>query len=410
MQYNAFTLANGIRLLHIPTLSTVAHFGVVLNTGSRDETDDEIGMAHFIEHVIFKGTKKRKAYHILSRLEDVGGDLNAYTTKEETAIYATFLKDDYTRAIELLSDIIKNSTFPKHEIEKEKEVIIEEINSYLDSPSELIYDDFEDLIFKGHPIGRQILGTPEKIMTYKKKDIEHFMQKNYNTDQMVLCFVGNIPFERMKRRIQFYFEDIPENRREYTRNRFTNFIPQKLTLDKETYQNHTVMGTVAHEMGNKDRTTMVLLNNILGGTSMNSRLNLAIRERHGMAYNIESTLTSYSDTGLLSIYYGTDPENAQKAQDLIFKEMKKLRDIKLGTLQLSKAKRQLFGQISISQENNEEIMLSVAKSYMFFNQLSSLEQVYQKIQSITAEQLIEVANQSLQEEQMSILTYQSKES
>ncbi|QZT35637.1 insulinase family protein [Halosquirtibacter xylanolyticus] len=410
MQYNAFTLANGIRLLHIPSQSTVAHFGVVLNTGSRDETDDEIGMAHFIEHVIFKGTKKRKAYHILSRLEDVGGDLNAYTTKEETAIYATFLKDDYTRAIELLSDILKNSTFPKHEIDKEKEVIIEEINSYLDSPSELIYDDFEDLIFKGHPIGRQILGTPEKIMTYDKNDIERFMSNNYNTDEIVLCFVGNIPFERLKRRIQFYFEDIPENRRKHTRSHFTDFKPQQLILDKETYQNHTVIGTVAHEMGNKDRTSMVLLNNIMGGTSMNSRLNLAIRERHGMAYNIESTLTSYSDTGLLSIYYGTDPENAQKAQNLIFKEMKKLRDTKLGSLQLSKAKKQLFGQISVSQENSEEVMLSAAKSFMFFNQLSSLEQIHQKIQSITAEQLIEVANQSLIEDQMSILTYQSKES
>ncbi|QZE14355.1 insulinase family protein [Halosquirtibacter laminarini] len=409
MQYNAFTLTNGIRLVHIPTHSTVAHFGIVLNTGSRDEKDEEVGMAHFIEHVIFKGTKNRKAYHILSRLEDVGGDLNAYTTKEETAIYSTFLKNDYTRAIELLSDILKNSTFPKHEIEKEKEVIIEEINSYLDSPSELIYDDFEDLLFKGHPFGRQILGSPEQIMTYEKKDIEKFMSENYHTDQMVLCFVGDIPFERLKRRIQFYFEDLPENRREHNRLKFENYKPQHLILDKETYQNHTIIGTIAHEIGHKDRTTTVLLNNILGGTSMNSRLNLAIRERHGMAYNIESTITSYSDTGLLSIYYGTDPENGDRAQGLIFKELKKLRDKKLGTLQLSKAKKQLFGQISVSQENSEEVMLSSAKSYMFFNSLSSLEQIEKKINTITSEQIIEVANQILQEDQMSILTYQSKE-
>lgn len=409
MQYNAFTLANGIRLLHIPTLSTVAHFGILLNTGSRDELDDEIGMAHFIEHVIFKGTKKRKAYHILSRLEDVGGDLNAYTTKEETAIYGTFLKDDYIRAIELLSDIIKNSTFPKHEIEKEKEVIIEEINSYLDSPSELIYDDFEDLLFQGHPFGRQILGTPEKIMSYEKKDIEKFMKANYHTDQMVLCFVGNIPFTRLRNRIEYYFNDITANLRTKKRLEFTDYKPHSLTVDKDTYQNHTIIGTIAHKIGHPDRTTMVLLNNILGGTSMNSRLNLAIRERHGMAYNIESTLTSYSDTGLLSIYYGTDPENSQKAQDLIFKELKKLRENKLGTLQLSKAKKQLFGQISVSQENSEEIMLSAGKSYMFFNELSSLGQIHKKIEAITAEQILEVANTILREDQMSILTYLSKE-
>jgi predicted Zn-dependent peptidase len=403
MEYFSHTFSNGIRLIHHHADSPVAHCGVIINTGSRDEEEREQGMAHFIEHTIFKGTKKRKAFHILSRLEDVGGDLNAYTTKEETAIFATFLNRYYNRTVDIFSDIIINSTYPKHELAKEKEVIIEEINSYNDSPSELIFDEFEDQIYHGHPIGRNILGTPENIRAFDKADVEGFIKKNYTTDQMVICSVGNISIKRLINLVEKNFSQMPESKRAYKRKKFDGYKPSDKTIVKDTFQAHCIIGNEAYHSKHPLKMGIVLLNNILGGQSMNSRLNLSLRERNGLAYNVESNYTAYSDTGILNIYFGTDKENLERAIRLVYREIKKLQTDKLGKLQLSKAKKQLIGQLAMSQENKEELLLTLGKSYLMYNKVDDLATINKKIENVSAEQIMEIANEILNIDKLSTL-------
>ncbi len=399
------TLKNGIRIIHKNTDSPVAHLGVLINTGSRDEKKNEHGLAHFIEHSVFKGTKRRKAFHILSRIEGVGGELNAYTTKEETVLYSTFLNEYYERAAELLGDILLNSVYPEKELEREKEVIFEEINSYKDSPSELIFDEFEELVYDGHSIARNILGTRKNIQKFNRDFILRFIANNYHTDQIVISSVGNFDFDELVKLLDRYFGETPENIRKPSRKKFKNYIPGNQSVEKDTFQSHCIIGNLAYDIHHKNRITMVLLNNILGGAAMNSRLNLALRERRGMAYNVESSYTAYSDTGLFNVYFGTDKENLDKAISLVQKEFKLLRDKKLGAIQLSKAKKQLIGQISISTESHEDLMLAIGKSYLLFNKVDPLRVVYNKIEAITTEDLLEVANLTLDEKQMSTLVF-----
>ena len=405
MEYYSKTLKNGIRIIHKPVKSLVGHCAIMINAGSRDENKDEHGIAHFIEHVIFKGTQKRKAYHILSRLDDVGGELNAYTTKEETCIYASFLIQDFDRAAELLHDITFNSVFPEKELEKEKEVIIDEINSYKDNPSELIFDEFEDLVFKNNSMGRNILGTPELLKSFNRNDILNFIKNNYHTDQIVFCSVGNISERKIEKIAQKYFAEIPENRRNNTRSAIKNYKPEIITEQKETWQSHVMIGNIAYSFQHKDRLGLNLLNNLLGGPGMNSRLNLSLREKNGIAYNIESVFTPYDKTGIFSIYFGTDEENIDRSLSIIKKELKKLREKPLGILQLSKAARQLKGQLAISSDNKENLMLSLGKSYMLFNKVDSLETAYKKIDKITAADLQRIANEIFDETQLSMLIY-----
>ena len=399
------TLNNGIRLIHQRVESPAAHFGIILNTGSRDETTAEQGIAHFIEHVIFKGTKKRKAYHIISRIEDVGGELNAYTSKEETAVYASFLNEHYSRSMELISDILTNSTFPARELQKEKEVVIDEINSYKDSPSELIFDDFDELLFDGHPIARNILGTPELVKSFTRDNIFDFVKKNYHTNEMVLCSVGNISFKRFLYLAEKFFNDIPYSPRETQRQKFDNYTPGIRTEKRDTFQAHCVYGNIAYDAQDDKRMGMVLLNNMLGGQSMNSRLNLALRERNGIAYNVESSYTAFSDTGQFNIYFGTDRENMERAIKIIKREFRQLKNKELGILQLSKAKKQLIGQIALSSENRDDLMLALGKSFLLYNKVDSLPQIYAKIEAITGQQLREIANEIFDESRMSMLTY-----
>jgi predicted Zn-dependent peptidase len=321
MEYFSALLSNGIRLVHQYVDSPVAHCGIIINTGSRDEVPLEQGMAHFIEHTIFKGTKRRKSFHVLSRLEDVGGEMNAYTTKEETAIYASFLTEYYQRTIELFSDILINSTFPDQELKREKDVIIDEINSYNDSPSELIFDEFEELIFEGHPIGRNILGTPENVKSFTRDDIKRFMEKNYNTDQMVICSVGKITGKRFFHLIERFFSHLPANQRSFSRPKFSSYTARSKSVEKETFQAHCLLGGLAYDVLNPDRIGLVLLNSVFGGQSGNSRINMALRERNGIAYNLESSYTAYSDTGTITVYFGTDKENLDKAISLIKREI-----------------------------------------------------------------------------------------
>ena len=396
---------NGIRMIHQPSAGPVGHLGIVLNAGSRDETEMEHGIAHFIEHCIFKGTKTRRAYHVLSRMEDVGGELNAYTTKEETALYATFLTDDYPRAAELLSDILFNSVFPEKELEREKEVIAEEINSYKDSPSELIFDDFDELVFDGHPIARNILGTFESVRSFNREDIFRFISRNYHTDQLVISSVGQIDFKRLVHLCGRYFGNVPGNVRNQVRQRFTNYSPGQKSIQKETFQTHCILGNIAYDSLHPSRIVMILLNNLLGGQGMNSRLNLSLRERKGMAYNIESSYNAFSDTGLFNVYFGTENENFEKALQVVYQEFRLLREKKLGSLQMSRAQKQLIGQLAIAGENHEDLMLSLGKTYLFYNQVDPFREVFRKIEAITPEQILEVANEILNPDQMSMLVY-----
>ena len=402
-QFHEF--ANGIRLIHKEVPSKLGHLGVLLNTGSRDEAEEEHGIAHFIEHSIFKGTKKRKAFHVLSRMEDVGGELNAYTTKEETALFATFLGEYYERATELLSDILFQSTYPEKELEREKEVVMEEINSYKDSPSELIFDEFEELVYDGHPIARNILGTPEKLRSFHKPDIYRFIENNYHTDHIVISSVGNISFTKLVHLCEKYFGSIPPSLRNKERQKFENYIPSEKILTKDTFQAHCVIGNTGFDSNHPQRTILVLLNSLLGGHSMNSRLNLSLRERRGIAYNVESNFTPYTDIGLFSVYFGTDKENLEKAISIVYSEFQKLKHNKLGPVQLLKAKKQLIGQLAISVENREELMLAIGKSYLLYGNVDPMIKVYEKIEQVTASQLMEVANLILDESKMSRLIY-----
>ncbi|MCG8582082.1 MAG: insulinase family protein [Bacteroidales bacterium] len=405
MDYQIFTLRNGIRIIHKQDKSPVAYCGLIINTGSRDEKEEEHGMAHFIEHVIFKGTKKRKAYHVLSRLDDVGGELNAYTTKEETCIYASFLKQDYERAIELIHDITFNSTFPKKELAKEKEVIVDEINSYKDSPAELIFDEFEEMLYKNDPMGRNILGTEERLKAFDEQMIRQFMQSNYSTDQMVFCSVGNIPFKKVVKWAEKYLGEEPENLRELDRPAVNLYVPESQTIEKDTHQCHVIIGNVAYDFQHNKRLHLHLLNNLLGGPGMNSRLNMALREKNGIAYNVESSYAPYYGTGVFNIYFGTDEENLIRSFNIIDCELKLLREKPLGSLQLHKAIRQLKGQMTISFDNRENLMLSMGKSYLLYDQVDSLDKIYKKIDAIKASDLQDVANEILNPNKLSYLIY-----
>jgi len=405
MEYQLFRLKNGLKAIHQYTDSPVAHFGVIVNTGSRDEEPQEQGMAHFIEHTIFKGTKKRKAFQINNRIEDVGGEINAYTTKEETAIYATFLNEYYSRSIELISDIVLHASFPEKELEKEKEVVIEEINSYNDTPSELIFDEFEELVYDGHPIARNILGTPETVKSFSRDTLKQFIRKNYHTGEMVLCSVGKIDPKNFERLIHRYFDDMPENPIQSQRSKFEGYKPRVSEVNKETFQLHCIVGNQSYELSHENRLPMVLLNNILGGNSMNSRLNMALRERNGMAYNIESSYTPYTDTGIFMVYFGTDPENLPRALKIIKKEFDLLREKPMGQLQFSRAKKQLLGQLAISTENHEELMLSIGRSFLYFDKVDPLTEVFTKIERLTPNDILRIANEMLTDNSLSKLIF-----
>jgi len=405
MEYEIASSENGIRLIHKRVDSKLAHCGLVINAGSRDELKEENGLAHFIEHALFKGTGKRKAYHILCRLEDVGGEINAYTTKEETCVHATFLRDYTERAIELIADLVFNSTFPEKELVKEREVIIEEINSYKDNPAELIFDEFDEMIFANETIGRPILGTAATVRSFAKAECERFMHRTYQTSQMVFSTVGDLPFSRVKRLFDKHFGHIPANVSDLNRQRFAAYQPVNKTIECKNHQSHCIIGNLAYDVHNPKRVGLILLNNVLGGMGMNSRLNLSLREKHGFAYNVESSYTGYCDTGILSMYFATDKSNLDQCIELVYKEIQRLQTQKLGGLQLKRAKLQLIGQIAIGSESNESLMLNMGRSCLLYNKFDSLDEVSRKINAVTSDQLIEIANEVLNMKQLSMLIY-----
>ncbi len=405
MPHSVVRLSNGLRLIHKQTASPISHFGVLVNAGTRDEDDRKSGLAHFVEHTIFKGTHKRNAYHLLSRMETVGGDLNASTSKEETYFYTSFLSQEYPRAVELLSDIFFHSTFPEKELEKEKTVVLEEIGYYQDTPSELIFDDFENLVFAGHPLGRNILGTRQSVKKLSRQDILDFLAGNYTLENVVLSSVGNIPANKLLGLCERHFGNnaIPELKR--SRTPFVSYQPMTSEVRKSTTQANALLGNIAYPINDDKRTPFMLLTNILGGPGMNTRLNMSIREKKGLAYTIEASYTPFSDTGLFSIYFGCEKLHTNQCMELIYKELKKMRENRLGTRQLFNAKKQFIGQLALSYETRLNEMLSLGHAAFFFEDIDTTEESIEQIGDVTADEILEVANEILIPDQFSTLIY-----
>jgi len=405
MELQTVTLPNGIRLVHHPVQNLVAHCGLFIHAGSRDETAAEHGIAHFIEHIIFKGTEKRTVFQVLNRLENVGADLNAYTTKEDTVIHASFLNEYYDRVLELFQDIFFHSRFPEREIEREKQVVMDEIRSYQDTPDEQIFDDFEDHLYAGHPLGKNILGTAKSLKKLTRDDVYRFIHRNYRLDEVVIASVGNISFAKLVRIVSKYFSDHPDRGERIRREPFYTYQPFVRNLKKRTLQVHCIVGTLGYEYGHDRRVPLALLNNILGGPVMNSRLSLALRERHGLTYHNESNYTAYSDTGIVQIYFGTDPSHYERALDIVFQELKRLREEKLSDSQMRTVRKQIIGQLAISQESNLSAMLAIGKSYLLQNRIDPIETIIARIMAIEPAELQEIACDIFDPARMSVLVY-----
>jgi len=392
MKIETHTLPNNIRLVHVPDKSDVAYLGAIINTGTRDELTNESGLAHLTEHMLFKGTSKRNSTLIINRIEDVGGDLNAYTAKEETVIYSVFLKKYIGRVFELISDILFDSIFNDNELQKEIDVVIDEIHSYLDSPAELIIDDFEDELFNNHSIGRNILGNEQTLKTVTSENLKDFVKRTYTTDQIVFFSLGNFPFDKIIRLAEKHLSKIPQSKRNFERTVPINYSPRIIEKNKKTLQTHYVLGNRAFCIHDKERFGFYLLNNILGGQGMNSRLNMSLRERNGLVYTIESQFSPFSDTGEWNIYFGTDHEDVKKALRLISKELNILKDTKLSEKKLVQAKRQLLSQMTIAGENKESWIINTAKNYSVFNDIETKEEIEKKIMSVSSDEILSLAN------------------
>lgn len=403
--YQYHTLNNGIKIVFRQNNSTVTHSGVYINVGSRDERGRDEGMAHFIEHSIFKGTEHRRSYHILNRIDGVGGELNAFTTKEETCIYASSLAIHLERCLELFADIIFHSTFPEKEIEKEKDVVLEEINSYKDSPVDLIYDDFEQYIFDGHPLAHNILGTPHNVKLFTQQRLHDFLRRNYTTDRMVISVVGNADFKRVVYLCEKYFGDYPCSASDVDRTQTPRYCQFDRTLNRRTHQMHIMVGGQAPDTFDERKVAFSLLNNIIGGPAMNSRLNVAIREKHGFCYTVESQYTPFSDAGLFYIYAGIEGDAREQYIELLHQQLHHLADTPLTPTQLHNAKQQFVGQMAINNESPLNEMQAIGKSYLTYDRVDTLEEMQRDIEAVTADEISILANEFLNADKLSYLIY-----
>lgn len=405
-EYELHTLSNGIRVIHKQVTNTrIAHCGFVLDIGSRDEKENQQGLAHFWEHMAFKGTHKRKAFHIINRLEAVGGELNAYTTKEKICFYASVLDNFFDNAIELLTDITFDSIFPEKQIERERNVILEEMSMYHDAPEDAIQDEFDNVVFKNHPLGNNILGTAESVRSFHRDDFKNFIYENLDTERLVFSCVANIPLSKVVRQLEKYLKDIPKYSAKRERKIFTHYKPEQVINERAISQAHCAIGKTAYALEDKNRLPFFMLVNILGGPGMNSRLNLALREKHGFVYSIDASYTPFIDTGLFGIYFGTEKKQLEKSIQLVLREVKKLREMPLGTLQLHRAKEQLMGQLAMAEESNINFMLMMGKSILDIDRIDSLNEIFNEIKAVTSSQLQDIANESLNEKDLSILTF-----
>ena len=392
--YESYTSSNGVRLIHQSVESPVAYCALMVNTGSRDELDNECGAAHLVEHLMFKETEKRKAHHILSRMENVGGELNAYTTKEDTCIHAAFLNTHYARSLELFSDLVFNHKITEKTLQPEKQVVIDEINSSKDSPSEQIFDEFDELLFPNHPLGRNTLGSIQSINKLGKMEIERFVDRNYHPCQTVLSSVGNIPFQRLIDDIEKYFGSIPAKPlTPVMRIAPAAYIPFKKETKKRNHQSHCIIGTTCNSSSREFRIAMAMLANLLGGPGMNTRLNMSLRERHGWVYHVEASYTPYSDVGVFNIYFASDKRKLGKCVLQIEKELDKLRKTPLTHEQLKKLQLQVMGQLAIASDNNDARMLSAGKNILMFNNVDNLHDICAQISNVSAERMCEIANE-----------------
>lgn len=398
-------LSNGVRVVYLHVPSQVAHIGFFYGAGSRYEKENEVGLAHFLEHCVFKGTTHRKALHILSRIDSVGGELNAYTSKEELCLHASFLKEHVTRTVELLSDISINSTFPKKEIEKEKEVILDELNSYLDSPSDKIFDDFEAVLFKDHSLGNNILGTKESVEGFKHADLKNYVETYFTADNLVVSFVGNVTYKRLETLLEKNLAGMSKTAERAPIDNFSNYKPFQIRTTEANYQAHAILGGIAPSYKSDDRIGMSLLINILGGPALNSRLNLSVREKYGLAYSVEASYSSFVDTGFWQIYYGCEGKNIDRAKDLIFKELNLISARELSSVQLKRAKEQFKGHLALGMDSNNGLMQGLGKSMLAFNQIDTIEEIHQEIDKITSSDLIRLAIEYFQNQRVSELIF-----
>ena len=457
MKYNTYTLDNGLRIIHLPSDSKVVYCGYQINAGTRNEEPGEEGLAHFCEHVTFKGTERRKAWHILNCLESVGGDLNAYTNKEGTVYYSAILKEHIARAVDLLSDIVFHSVYPQAEIDKEVEVICDEIESYNDSPAELIYDEFENILFKGSPLGHNILGTAEQVRAFKTEDALRFTQKLYRPDNAIFFAYGDIDFKKLVKLIQKALGECPKGRelacsadcksaetpteeriaeKTPTKERIAEETPtgetpteemeagdanhkvqnskfnvqskvagQTIVMQKNTHQAHVMIGTRAYDVNDDRRMPLYLLNNMLGGPGMNAKLNLALREHNGLVYTVESTMVAYGDTGTWSIYFGCDEHDVKRCLRLVRKELDKFMQKPLSEAQLKAAKKQIKGQIGVACDNRENFALDFGKSFLHYGWEKNVDRLYEQVDEITAAQIQAVAQELFDKDRLTTLIF-----
>ena len=457
MKYNTYTLDNGLRIIHLPSDSQVVYCGYQINAGTRNEEPGEEGLAHFCEHVTFKGTERRKAWHILNCLESVGGDLNAYTNKEGTVYYSAILKEHIARAVDLLSDIVFHSVYPQAEIDKEVEVICDEIESYNDSPAELIYDEFENILFKGSPLGHNILGTAEQVRAFKTEDALRFTQKLYRPDNAIFFAYGDIDFKKLVKLIQKALGECPKGRElacsadcksaetpteeriaeeTPTKERITEETPtgetpteemeaddanhkvqsskfnvqskvagKTIVMQKNTHQAHVMIGTRAYDVNDDRRMPLYLLNNMLGGPGMNAKLNLALREHNGLVYTVESTMVAYGDTGTWSIYFGCDEHDVKRCLRLVRKELDKFMQKPLSDAQLKAAKKQIKGQIGVACDNRENFALDFGKSFLHYGWEKNVDRLYEQVDEITAAQIQAVAQELFDKARLTTLIF-----
>ena len=415
MKYNTYTLDNGLRIIHLPSDSKVVYCGYQINAGTRDEEPGEKGLAHFCEHVTFKGTERRKAWHILNYLESVGGDLNAYTNKEGTVYYAAILKEHIARAVDLLSDIVFHSTYPQQEIDKEVEVICDEIESYNDSPAELIYDEFENILFKGNSLGHNILGTAEQVRQFTTEDALRFTRKLYRPDNAVFFAYGDIDFKKLvtllkrsvgSEELRVKNEEFNSREEERMKGEESNSPKgQTIVMEKHTHQAHVMIGTQAYDVHDDRRMPLYLLNNILGGPGMNAKLNLALREHNGLVYTVESTMVAYGDTGTWSIYFGCDEHDVKRCLRLVRKELDKFMEKPLSDAQLRAAKKQIKGQIGVACDNRENFALDFGKSFLHYGWEKNVDRLYEQVDAITAQQMQAVAQELFDEHRLTTLIF-----
>jgi predicted Zn-dependent peptidase len=401
-KYNTTTLSNGLRIIHLPSSSSVVYCGIGINAGARQEAVGEEGVAHFCEHVSFKGTKHRSAIQILNCLESVGGDLNAFTNKEDTIFYATILKEHLNRAVDLLTDIVFNSEYPEQEIAHEVDVICDEIESYNDSPAELIYDEFENMLFKGHPLGHNILGTRERVKTFTSEHARRFTQRYYRPENAIFFAYGNVDFGKLVRLLEVReMQDKHIAIVEPTNYSLTSNL-SPLTSENH-HQAHVMLGSRTFGYDDERRLPLYLLNNILGGPGMNARLNLSLRERHGLVYTVESAMASYSDTGCWSVYFGCDHHDVQRCIRLVRRELDRMMQHAMNDRQLVAAKRQLKGQIAIACDNREQYALDLAKNFLHYGRERDIDDLLSRIDAITSQQIQDVAQQVFAPDQMKSL-------